>query len=573
MLQGADKRRAADKARTLLSALALLLGTPALAQVGPDPWEDLRIEAVRVKLVNPPADPAERAAIEDSARKALGLFPGSGFRNLLLDWGLGRVSGLATVASAKASLQPGNSGGVVVETVVTLRAPGEAAAAPQAPGFPFFSRRADSVLKLKAVAAGLVYANQNAWYGQPEDFVGANPLADGPSGAGWAGWGEGAYEMGVQGIGPLTSSLYVYGSFSYMFTASAGAELFTDETRSYGGVEDAYGGFVFGKTWDDGRRLVVNVSAGRQPFKLGDGMLIRITSGNGFERAALQLNPRWAADMLVLAEARYNNTKVAVFHFDPDELPPIDSQTRINGVNYEAGLGGPAQLGLTWLTVPQSDYGWFTPTAAGTRAGLNVFDVRFSWQPALASQSGPYFRSELAHQRNDENSFAMRAWGGFFEFGYTAADWTWRPTFSYRFSAFSGDDPATPTYERWDPLYSGGTPEEWVQGINHYKMFQDSNILAHRLQGRLRPSPRTEIVPQLWLFTADQTNNIGGTISTLAGKPLGWEINGTFKYFPTRNIYVQSGIAATFPLSGVTGAIDAPLSPWVSAMAMIRFSY
>ena len=125
-----------------------------------------------------------------------------------------------------------------------------------------------------------------------------------------------------------------------MFTASAGAELFTDETRSYGGVEDAYGGIVFGKTWDDGRRLVVNVSAGRQPFKLGDGMLIRITSGNGFDRAALQLNPRWAADMLVLAEARYNNTKVAVFHFDPDELPPIDSQTRINGVNYETGLGG-----------------------------------------------------------------------------------------------------------------------------------------------------------------------------------------------------------------------------------------
>ena len=483
--------------RHLCRALLLLtgLGTPALAQVGPDPWEDLRIEAVRVQLVNPPADPAERAAIEDSTRKALGLFPGSGFRNLLLDWGLGRVSGLATVASAKAELRPGNSGGVVVEAVVTLRAPGEAAVA-KPPGFPFFSRRADLLLKLKAVAAGLAYANQNSWYGQPQDFVGANPLADNPSGAGWAGWGEGAYEMGIQGIGPLTSSVYVYGSFSYMATASAGAELFTDATRLYGGVEDAYGGIVFGKTWEDGRRLVVNVSAGRQPFKLGDGMLIRITSGNGFERAALQLNPRWAGDMLVLAEARYNNTKVAVFHFDPDELPPIDSRTRVNGVNYETGLGGPAQLGLTWLTVPQSSYGYFTPTASGTRAGLNVFDLRFSWQPALASQSGPYFRSEIAHQRNDENSFAMRAWGGFFEFGYTAADWAWRPTFSYRLSGFSGDDPATPTYERWDPLFSGGTPEEWVQGINHYKMFQDSNIVAHRLQGRLRPSPRTEFVPQ-----------------------------------------------------------------------------
>ncbi|TFU06652.1 hypothetical protein EUV02_04590 [Polymorphobacter arshaanensis] len=543
-----------------------------MAQVGPDPWEDLRIETVRIALVNAPEDPGERSALEDSARKALGLFPGSGFRNLLLDWGLGRVSGLARIADAKATLEPGTMGGVIINVTVTVRE-GKVATAPPAPGFPYFRRTADSVLKLKAVAATLAYANHNAWYAQPDAFLGANPLADGPSGAGWSAWGEGAYEMGVQGIGPLTPSIYVYGSLSYMFTESGGAELFTSQTRSYGAVEDAYGGVVFGKTWDDGRRLVVNLSAGRQPFKIADGMLIRITAGNGFDRAGLQLNPRWAADMLYLAEARYNNIKVAVFHFNPDELPPIDSQTLVNGINVETGLGTDKQFGLTYLHVPQSGYGYYTPTSSGTRAGLNVFDLRFYWQPTLTSQSGPYFRTEVAHQRNNDNVFEMRAWGGYVEAGCTATRWAWSPTLSYRLSYFSGDDPTTPTYERWDPLFSGGTPEEWVQGINHYKMFQDSNVIAQRLQARMRPGPRAEFVPQLWLFTADQTNNIGGTLSTLAGKPLGWEINGTFKYFPTRNIYIQSGVAATFPLSGVSDAIAAPLSPWFSAMAMARFSF
>jgi hypothetical protein len=85
--------------------------------------------------------------------------------------------------------------------------------------------------------------------------------------------------------------VFVYGSLSYLYSGSSGTELFTDQPRSYGGIEDAYAGIVFGRSWDDGSRLVLNLGGGRQPFKLADGMLIRITAGNGFDRAALQLNP------------------------------------------------------------------------------------------------------------------------------------------------------------------------------------------------------------------------------------------------------------------------------------------
>ena len=84
------------------------------------------------------------------------------------------------------------------------------------------------------------------------------------------------------------------------------------------------------------------------------------------------------------------------------------------------------------------------------------------------------------------------------------------PPLSYRLSYFSGDDPDTETYERWDPLLSGGNGEQWVQGANHFKVVQDSNVIAQRLQASLRPLPTVELVPQFWLFKADSRNNIGG---------------------------------------------------------------
>jgi hypothetical protein len=556
-----------------LLLLVLALAGAARAQIS-DPWQGQRLEAVRIVLSEPVDDEAQRSTLQDKLRRTLNLFPGVAFRPLQLDWGLGRLRGLPEVSAADAQLQPGPTGGVIVTVSVLLagtRAAPDALAA--APAWPVLWRSEDALLKLKLTAAGLGYANRNAWYGQPGDFVGANPLATQPSGAGWAPWVEGALEIGLQGIAPVTHSLYVYGSLSAMVSGSAGDELFTDETRSYSGIEDAYLGLVGGKTWDDGSRLVANLSVGRQPFQIADGMLIRITAGNGFDRAALQLNPRWAADNLWLAEARYNEHSLELFRLDPDELPAIDSRTIIHGLNFETGIGSERQFGASLLHVPQSSYGYFTPTAAGTRAGLYVLDARLYWLPQAIGLAGPFFKAEAALQRNSDNAFAMRAWGGYVEGGWLFADTRWRPTLSWRLSAFSGDDPSTARYERWDPLLSGGTPEEWVQGINHYKLFQDSNVVAQRLQMRLQTSARSELVPQLWYFRAQQTNNLGGVLSTLAGRSLGWEVNLTGKYYPTRNLYLQAGMAATFPLSGVQDAVPNKLSPWVSAVLLARLSY
>ena len=116
------------------------------------------------------------------------------------------------------------------------------------------------------------------------------------------------------------TSVYVYGGLSSITSGSTGQELFTDQTRGYTFFEDAYVGIVGGTTDEKGNRLAFNVSAGRQRFTLANAFLIANTAANGWDRAALQANARWASDLLVLGQVAYNDTKFEAFYVDPDEI-------------------------------------------------------------------------------------------------------------------------------------------------------------------------------------------------------------------------------------------------------------
>ncbi|MGL4727261.1 MAG: hypothetical protein ACRCWO_00760, partial [Bosea sp. (in: a-proteobacteria)] len=337
-------------------------------------------------------------------------------------------------------------------------------------------------------------------------------------------------------------------------------------------VEDAFVGIVGGATTAEGNRFVFNASVGRQKFSVSDGFLIANTASNGGNRGALQSNPRWAADGLVLAQARYNNTKAEAFYLNPDELPVVDSKTTLAGVNLETRMAGGIDLGAMFLRVPTSNFRYFTATESFSREGLQVYNARARWQPNPTS--GPFLATEAALQRHEHIN--MRAFGWSAEAGYAFAETLpWSPTISYRYASFSGDNPATKRFERWDPLLSGENGERWVQGINHFKMFQNSNISTHRLQMRLRPHAQVELVPQLWLFTADQTNNIGGNpaFSTLKGSYLATEANMSIKWFISPQLMLQGHVAATFPSTTVRKTIGANAEPWISTMLFLRAGF
>jgi hypothetical protein len=441
--------------------------------------------------------------------------------------------------------------------------------------FPLIYDQGGSRLQFKLEALTLYYANNNAWYGRPDLMLAGNPLVAGqPAGRGWDQWAEGYLHYGIYGITPLAQTLFVYGGLSAITAGSTGQELFTDRTRSYTGIEDAYVGLITGTTTAAGDRLAFNLSAGRQRFTLANAFLIANTAANGDVRAALQANARWAADLVVQGQLVWNGTRLEAFHVDPDELPVLDTQTVITGLNLESALRPGLLLGASYLTVPDSTQAYFSPAGgiAGTREGLKLWDLRFSYgQPG--GSAGIFGGAELARQTNA--NFAMDARAGFAEIGYAFTQARGTPAVSYRLSYFSGDDPATAAYERWDPLLSGGNGEQWVQGANHFKVVQDSNVIAHRLQARFRPSARIEIVPQLWAFRADQTNNIGGNpaLTFLSGDGYGYEANVTVKWFASRNLYVHGHIAYTVPGQAVSDALAGTAKDWLSAMVFVRYAF
>lgn len=570
--------------KSLLRILLLgigLTGLPTLASAqglvtNPDV---LPVDSVRVQVVNPPDDAARASRLEDDIRKAFGVFPGGRYNRLLIDWGANRVRALPGIAAVELDEGPGIDQGMELRLKVTL-AEGEAGARAAAPkqGPLVLHSGPDSLLELRASTSGMLYSNGDAWYGAADELLGSNPLADNPAGPGLTAWLEGFATLGIGGIAPVATNTYVYGSASYLVSGSIGDELFTDETRVHGALEDAFAGVLYGRTTDDGSRLVATVSAGRQYYQIGDGMLVRVTAANGFERAALQLNPRWANDMAVLGQVRYNNTRFEAFYIDPDEYPTIDTGTLLRGVNIERVGDSPMKFGFSFIDVHRSAYTWVAATGTpvpelGTREGLKVLDARFAMTPLAREAQAFIVKGELAHQWNDSNTFRQRAWGGYGELGYQFGAVTWRPTVTYRLAHFTGDDPSTPTFERWDPLFAGGNGEEWVQGFNHFKLFQDSNLTAHRLQGRIRPAPRWELVGQFWVFRTDETNNLGGVISTLGSRDVGKEANVSVKFFGGRKLYVQGHVAVTWPGDGVQSVTTSDLKPWWSAMTFVRYSF
>ena len=570
---------------SILAALGpAALPAPALAQgvSTADPYVNRTIETVRIRIANPSRDPGVNARVEDAVRRQISLFPGARFSETRFDFLLSRARRVADVGDISYELDFGRQGGLDVEITVTLA---EGAEAREARGYlltgdakdlPVLYDRGGTFLRYRLDTLSLYYANNNAWFGRPDLMLAGNPLVSGtPSGEGYDQWVESYFHYGLYGITPVGANTYVYGGLSAITSASAGQELFTDESRVNTGIEDAYVGIIGGRTDAAGNRFSYNLSAGRQRFTLANGFLIANTASNGGERAALQANARWAADMLALAQFRYNETKLEFFYLDPDELPVIDSETRYLGANLELRPRDGLDLGLSYLTVPDSNFSYFGPlgTPVGTREGLQVYDARFTYRPNAATEAGPFFGAEYAVQRN--RNFDMDARAGWAEIGYSWPQATWSPTVSYRLARFSGDDPDTATYERWDPMLSGGNGEQWVQGANHFKVVQDSNVIAHRIQARFRPSPKVEIVPQLWAFYADSETNIGGNpaLSVLDGTEYGFEANVTAKWFVSRNTYVHGHIAHTVPGEATKRALGGTAKPWTSVMLFVRHSF
>ncbi|MEG2066193.1 MAG: alginate export family protein [Tannerellaceae bacterium] len=532
-------------------------------------YEGERIHAVYFTFKDLPSDTLSAINVKQKVENTFKIYPYTHYSEFQTEYYLAQIRRFPFVETAILDVTMPGEGGVQLTITVTLTTRKEMTKNT----FPVIYMDKRSYLTLRFAASEMAYSNNNAWFGQPTALLTNNPLADAPVGKGYTGWLEGFVMGGAYGITKIIPrmNLHLYGGASYIASFSAGRELFTDRSRFYGAVEDAFVGLVGGKRSLNGHNFSYNVLYGRKQFVLGNGWLIVNTSMNGQKRAGLQINPRWAAKNLFQAGITWDKLLLQAFQMRPNELPIFNSHTIINGLNLELGTNSQIQPAISVLHSPRSDVRYYLPDGSShTRNGLWVYNLRFFGnQPA--NRPGLFYKTEVGYQTNPH--FKMRAYAGYAQAGWNFTRTPGAPAVSYRFAYFSGDNPATVAYERWDALYTGGNGEQWVQGSNMYKIVQNSNEMSHLVQLVYSPFPKIQTVTQIWAFLAPQTNNLGGNpaLSVLQSNYYGTELNLTVKYFHSRRWYFHLNTALTFPGEAIRDIVPDTKS-WFCLMAFARYS-
>lgn len=541
-------------------------------------YEGERINSIEFIFTDVPADTYRAAELKMKVKNTFLVHPYTHYNELQINYYLSQIRNLLFVDTALLDVRPLGDGGVRL-TVTVKFAENDTMVKKTISlfkdirSFPVIYSDQQSLLTLKLSASEMAYSNNNAWFGNQAPLLLGNPLVDNAPGKGYTGWIEGFAMGGVYGIARVLPklNLHLYGGASYILSFSAGRELFSDQSRFYGEVEDAFVGIVGGKRISSGHSYSYNILYGRKQFVLGNGWLIVNTSMNGQERAALQLNPRWAAKSLFQAGFQLDKLIFQVFQLRPNELSILNSHTILNGVNLELGSSDRLQIGASVLHSPRSDLKYYMPDGTvHQRKGLWVYNLRlFGNQPS--GKSGIFYKTEGGYQTN--RNFDMRAYAWYTQLGWNFAQTKGTPSLSYRFAYFSGDNPNTKAYERWDALYTGGTGEQWVQGSNMYKIVQNSNEMSHLLQLVYAPVKKIQTVTQLWAFAAPQLNNLGGNpgLSVMKSHYYGSELNLTVKYFHSRRWYFHMNTALTFPGNAIKDIVP-DTKNWFCLMAFIRYS-
>jgi hypothetical protein len=389
------------------------------------------------------------------------------------------------------------------------------------------------------------YADRNPWFGKPGLFVSGSPIAGRLPGD-EATWTEGFVEGGLGAASQIGGSpFYLYGAVTVLTSWSLGQDIYRDDDRSVTGVEKAYGGLLY---VDPGAGSSLNLSMGRQNVTVNDGFLVHFVRGsaNIGPRGGLYLGPRNANDFSVVVDGRAGPWSLKAFYIDPNELESIESGSTFAGLNARYALSRGLAVDATAIYVPDSRSVFAKPDGATVpREGVTTIAAHGRWIHALGID-GLWLESEVAHQVHEH--VAMSAWAAYGLVGYRAGGVSWTPSLSYRYSHFTGDDPATAQYERFDPLLSTGLGN-WLQGVTFGKVVSNSNLEVHRLQFNVTPRPVLHLTVDLHLLRAPELNNRGSNraLSQLSSNDLGQEVTLSARWAISRRLYLQSLASVALP--------------------------
>lgn len=537
-------------------------------RVPPSQNEGVMIDQTFVYLKNSTNDATKDDLLKQQIAEAFSLKAGGSFSSIFASKGISQVAQLPFVQSAEYRLYASNAPGrVTVAVLVTLQAEAtQPADTPEKPRgilgngdfsqFPTLYESDRTLLKVYLNGSLGIFSDTAPWFGNPQNF-----LAGRYQPRGTTTWGEFSLETGLAGITQVGNDpFYLYGAATYTISTTVQPDIFRDDTRFSDGVEQAYAGLLYAER---GKPYAFSLSGGRQKFQLNQGFLFSQFSGsaNALERAGSYLNPRTAYRTTVLADLRAGEFRWRGFFLQPDELAIADSKTQYLGTSFIYNNNRSLDASISYITVPQSERVYVLPGGqTETREGLQVINphIRF---PSLLGVDGLWAEAEYAYQFN--NRFNMSANGGYIWLGYTAKKITWRPSISYRFAGFSGDNPNTSAYERFDPLQAGGLTD-WLQGLSLGKVFNNSNNFTHRVSLEVQPSESFALSLTYFYRYANQLNNLGGSrpLQVLKFRDLGHEAQLLARYFVSQNFLLQGLTSISFPGAAIRQAVSGSSAPW-----------
>ncbi|MRN67685.1 alginate export family protein [Brucella sp. 10RB9213] len=560
------KRIRNRKQALLIAALSLLVfcGPPqAMAQdvsaarpaVLPLPGEaeGASIGSISVRLRQSSGNAERDAAAQEAARRITKSLDGSEFSAIEASEIIAELIRQETISDARFYLLPSASQ-TGVKLVFEIDATSGTKTKQEPTGlflgdtssFPVLYESNRAVLRT-IIGAGLGgYSDVNAWFGRPDLFNGRNPLAGKLPGRSNT-WNEGYLELGVGGAAQLgESNLYGFGAVTGMFSWTLGQDIFRDDDRGFLDFEKAYGGVLY--VSPENRKNHFKFSAGRQAYTLNDGFLVNAVRGStsAGERGGLYLGPRLTNDFSVLAQGAYDRWNYSAFFIDPNEVESLESDTTFLGANLRYNFTDKFSADTTLITIPNSKTQFSTPSGRLIpREGLNTVSGHLKWTGAF-EMPGLWLEGELAHQFHPGED--VSAWAYYGTVGYLMKEIGWTPSLSYRYAYFSGDDPNTSRYERFDPLLSTGLGI-WLQGVSFGKITTNSNLETHRVQFNVAPDERLNLTFDYYLLRAPQLNNLGSNpaLSTLTSHDLGQELSLSARWSATKSLYLQALVSHAIP--------------------------
>ncbi len=516
--------------------------------------------------------------------RAFGIRPGTIYNQFLMSAAVKRILEEPQVATAEAELYNTQINGsiwvkLIVETkditkeeITAEKRPSGMFAKGGQGDFPVLYENSRSKVTFILNGGTGIFNEVNTFFGEGAAFTQGNPIATDPAGQGVRFWGEAFLEPGLAAITKLGNTrAYAYGAASVLISGRNTSDIYSEGATAFADFERLYAGILWAGLGKE-RDLNINISAGRNFFQLNDAFLISRISGsaNAGARGNVYLSSRTAFEKTLLASISKQNWHASFLFLEPAELAKTNqSNINITGGSLDWHKNPHYEIGVTYLTISNGRGFYAIPEGRIEKRGMYIINPKV-WLKRIGG-TGAYLKSEYAYQSHRTADMKSQGWyiGGGYE-----TSWKWKPNFYYRYAHLSGDDESTVTYERFDPLLTGGLGL-WVQGINNRKVIGNGNIISHRVQVQTYFSKKWDVSLDYFFLQSDELLNLGGLapIKNLESNKLGQEVTLSTRYFLSSHFMLLGIFSHAIRGEAIRKAFSNPTYDWTSFQLAIFMFY